>query len=81
LQSRLPLHQVGGLRRERVVGAVEVVDQKRERGGVRADQAPLHLRLAPDLHRRDKRHQERDEPDLDGPARPAAQRGGAPKTR
>ena len=64
-QRRPPLRQLGLLDGQQVVAAVQVVDQKAERCGVDADQAPLDLGLAADLDRRHEGDQERDQPHAD----------------
>ncbi len=76
LQRRAEVHQVCLLRGERLVGAVQVVDQERERRRVDADEAPFDLGLAADLDGGDERDQQRDQPDAQAsyphrrPARP-----------
>src|SRR5204862_3307716 len=49
LQRRAPLREVDFLGAQRVVGAVQVIDQKCERGRVDTHQAALDLGLAADL--------------------------------
>ena len=64
-QRGLLLRQVGGFRLQRVVGAMEVVDEECERGGVGAGEAAFDLRLAPDLDGGHQRNEQGDEPDAD----------------